>query len=129
MEKDNLLIICPNSYKMRLLDKLSKDDTLYDIKFMTKSEFFKNYFFSYDEKAIIFIMKKYNYKLDVVKTLFKYLYVIDENKNYANEKLDLLVKIKNDLINNNLLSYNNNFREYIKRRNILVKNYYDLDLY
>ena len=44
MEKDNLLIICPNSYKMRLLDKLSKDDTLYDIKFMTKSEFFKNYF-------------------------------------------------------------------------------------
>lgn len=129
MEKDNLLIICPNSYKMKLLDKLSKDDTLYDIKFMTKSEFFENYFFSYDEKAIIFIMKKYNYKLDVVKTLFKYLYVIDENKNYANEKLDLLVKIKNDLINNNLLSYNNNFREYIKRRNILVKNYYDLDLY
>lgn len=129
MEKDNLLIICPNSYKMGLLDKLSKDDTLYDIKFMTKSEFFENYFFSYDEKAIIFIMKKYNYKLDVVKTLFKYLYVIDENKNYANEKLDLLVKIKNDLINNNLLSYNNNFREYIKRRNILVKNYYDLDLY
>lgn len=129
MEKDNLLIICPNSYKMRLLDKLSKDDTLYDIKFMTKSEFFENYFFSYDEKAIIFIMKKYNYKLDVVKTLFKYLYVIDENKNYANEKLDLLVKIKNDLISNNLLSYNNNFREYIKRRNILVKNYYDLDLY
>lgn len=129
MEKDNLLIICPNSYKMRLLDKLSKDDTLYDIKFMTKSEFFENYFFSYDEKAIIFIMKKYNYKLDVVKTLFKYLYVIDENKNYENEKLDLLVKIKNDLISNNLLSYNNNFREYIKRRNILVKNYYDLDLY
>lgn len=129
MEKDNLLIICPNSYKMKLLDKLSKDDTLYDIKFMTKSEFFENYFFSYDEKAIIFIMKKYNYKLDVVKTLFKYLYVIDENKNYANEKLDLLVKIKNDLISNNLLSYNNNFREYIKRRNILVKNYYDLDLY
>lgn len=129
MEKDNLLIICPNSYKMRLLDKLSKYDTLYDIKFMTKSEFFENYFFSYDEKAIIFIMKKYNYKLDVVKTLFKYLYVIDENKNYANEKLDLLVKIKNDLISNNLLSYNNNFREYIKRRNILVKNYYDLDLY
>ena len=32
--KDNLLIICPNEQKIKILEELSKEDKLYDIKFL-----------------------------------------------------------------------------------------------
>ena len=57
--KDNLLIICPNEEKLKLLDELSKMDNLYDIKFMTKEEYKKNYFFDYNEKTLYYLLNKY----------------------------------------------------------------------
>ena len=52
--KDNLLIICPNEEKIKILDNLNKEDKLYDIKFMTKEEFKNNYYFSYNEKTLYY---------------------------------------------------------------------------
>ena len=123
------LIICPNEEKMNILDKYSNDESLHNIKFMTKQEYIDNYYYSYDERAIEYLMNKYDYNIDVCKVYLSNLYVIDINKEYKNNKLKLLKEIKIELLNNNLLEENNAFKEYLKNKEIIVKNYYDLDKY
>ncbi len=126
---ENLLIICPNEEKMKILDTMSKENKLYDIKFMTKEEYKKNYFYNYDEKALYYLLSKYHFNLDVAKVYLKNLYVIDEKKNYQAPKLSFLKDLKLELIENNLLEVNPTFKDYIKSKNILVKSYYDLEKY
>ena len=127
--KDNLLIICPNEEKIKILDKLSKENRIYDIKFMTKEEYKKNYFYNYDEKALYYLLTKYGYNLDVAKVYLKNLYVIDETKKYKSPKLNFLKNIKKELKENNLLEENPTFKDYVKSKNIIVKSYYDLEKY
>lgn len=129
LTKENLLIICPNEEKIKILDTISKEEKLYDIKFMTKEEYKKNYYYNYNEKALYYLLSKYKFNLDVAKVYLKNLYVIDELKDYKSPKLSFLKDLKLELKENNLLEENPNFKDYIKSKNILVKNYYDLDKY
>lgn len=124
-----LLIICPTEEKNKILNKLQEQTKLYNIKFMSIEEFKSNYFFSYDEKAIYYLMKKYSYNIDVCKVYLNNLYVIDVDKIYKSEKLKFLRKIKQELINKDLLYFNNSFKKYINRKTIIVKNYYKLEKY
>ena len=123
------LIVCPNEEKIKLLLNLSKDKELHSIKFMTKNEYLNNYYFTYNDDAIYYLMNKYNYNIDVCKVYLNNLYVIDINKEYNSSKLRFLKDLKKELIDNNLLIFNNGFKEYLKDKEIIVKNYYDLDLY
>jgi len=125
----NKLIICPNQEKIKILEELSTKKELLNIKFMTKDEFINNYYFSYNEDAIYYLMTKYNLHIDVAKLYLKYLYVIDDNKKYKNKKLIFLQDIKKDLINNNLLIINKAFKSNIKKYDIEIKNYYNLEKY
>ncbi len=127
-DKD-LLIVCPNAEKVKILDHISQDKTLYDIKFMTKEEYKHNYYFSYDEKALHYLLTKYDYNLDVAKVYLKNLYVIDTNKIYKSPKLNFLKDLKKELNEKGLLIYNPLFKEYIKNKQLFVKNYYDLEKY
>lgn len=124
-----LLIICPTEEKNKILNKLQEQTKLYNIKFMSIEEFKSNYFFSYDEKSIYYLMKKYSYNIDVCKVYLNSLYVIDVDKIYKSEKLNFLKKIKQELINKDLLYFNNSFKKYINRKTIIVKNYYKLEKY
>ncbi len=126
---ENLLIICPNTEKIKILDTLSKDKNLYNIKFMTKEEYKKNYLYTYDEKALYYLLTKYNYNLDVAKVYLKNLYVIDESKDYKSPKLKFLKDLKMELKENNFLIENAFFKDYIKNKKIIVRNYYDLEKY
>ena len=123
------LIICPNSEKLKILSNLSKDNNLYNIKFMTKEEYLSNYYFKYDEKSIFYLMKKYNLHIDVAKVYLNSLYGIELEKVYDDNKIEFLKGIKKDLLDNDLLIINNNFKDYISNKEIEVINYYDLDLY
>lgn len=123
------LIICPNEEKLKILLELNNSKELNPIKFMTKSEFFNNYYFSYNDETIYYLMKKYHFNIDVCKVYLNNLYVIDINKEYKSDKLNFLKNLKKELIDNNLLIFNNGFKEYLKDKEIIVKNYYDLDLY
>ena len=127
--QDNTLIICPNATKLKILNEQIEENTLYNIKFMTKEEFKNNYYFSYDDSALFYLMKKYNYNLDVAKVYLKNLYVIDENKNYKSQKLVFLKELKLELLKEHLLVTNPNFKKYISNKNIITKNYYDLEKY
>ena len=123
------IIICPNEEKLNILNNLSNNKELHSIKFMTINEFINNYFFSYKKETLYFLMKKYNLNIDVAKVYLNNLYFIDINKEYKNKKLVFLKDIKKDLIDNNLLIFNNTFRKYIEDKEIEVINYYDLDKY
>lgn len=127
-DKD-LLIVCPNAEKVKILDHISQDKTLYNIKIMTKEEYKHNYYFSYDEKALHYLLTKYDYNLDVAKVYLKNLYVIDTNKIYQSPKLNFLKDLKKELNEKGLLIYNPLFKEYIKNKQLFVKNYYDLEKY
>ena len=124
--EDLALVICPNDLKMDILDSNSQEESLMNLKFIDKKEFINNYYFSYDDRTIQYLMDKYNLNLDVVKVYLKYLYVIDIDKEYENKKLNNLKEIKKELINNNLLIENKAFKEYLKNKVIKVMNYYEL---
>lgn len=123
------IIVCPNNEKLRILNKLSTDNNLYNIKFMTKNEFMSNYYFEITDDIVFYLMKKYNLHIDVVKAYLNNLYLIELEKDYKNDKLKYLQDIKKELIDNNLIKINNSFKKYISNKQIEVINYYDLDLY
>lgn len=127
--KDNSLIICPNQTKTKILKELSQTKKLVNIKFMTKEEYKKIYYFSYDDKSLAYLIKKYNYNIDVARVYINNLYVIDENKTYKSPKLNFLKDLKKELIREGLLIYNNTYKEYLKTKNIIVKNEYNLEKY
>ena len=127
--KDNSLIICPNQTKTKILKELSQTKKLVNIKFMTKEEYKKIYYFSYDDKSLAYLIKKYNYNIDVARVYINNLYAIDENKTYKSPKLNFLKDLKKELIREGLLIYNNTYKEYLKTKNIIVKNEYNLEKY
>ena len=120
------IIICPNETK---IDILENNNDLNELKFMTKQEFINNYYYEYDDKAIYYLMKKYNLNIDVAKVYLKNMLYIDENKSYKNNKINYLKELKIECINNNLFKYHPTFKEYIKDKEIEVKNIYNLDKY
>jgi len=114
------LIICHDSIKKQIISL----NTIKNIKIMNFDEFIKKFYFDYDENAIIYIMNKLNIKYDVAQVYLKNIYYI-KNKEYLNEKLDLLKELKEDLINRNLLYFNDLFLNYLKSVDII---FYDIDL-
>ena len=118
--KSETLIICSDSVKKYILNM----HKLVPIKIMNITEFMHKYLFSYDEAAILFVMNEYHLKYEIAKEYIDNIYYVNDIS-YGNDKLDLLVDIKRKLKDNNLLIYNDNFIDYVKRIPIII---YDLDL-
>ena len=116
--KDETLIICPSTYKNEILEYLTNNKLIINIKIMAFNEYLKNYYFDYDIKTIKYLYDKYHMKIDNIKEILNNLYYI-ENKDYNNEKLDYLVNIKKELDDNNLLIYNPYFKKYLSWKKIV----------
>ncbi len=130
MLEDNLLIVCPNVLKETILKSISLEKKLLNIKFMTKEEYRDNYYFKIKtDEAIIYLMQKYNYDIDVCRVYLNNLYIIDDLKNYKSLKLQFLQKLKRELFENNLLVTNPNFKNFLSSRKVLVKGYKTLEKY
>ena len=123
------IIICEQSYKKALLQELNKKHLFLHLKFFTKIEFIQEYFFSYNEEAISYLISKYHFKIDVAKMYLENLYYIEDNANYDHPKLEFLQKIKNELKGNNLLIYNPLFSSYLQNKQIIVYGYPYLENY
>lgn len=113
--KKETLIICNAADKKAILMR----NKLINIKVMTLSEFISKFCFDYDEKAILYVMNKYNFKYDVALMYIKNLYYI-EDKKYNINKLDFLVNLKKDLDELNLLIYNKYFLNYLNTVDVIV---------
>lgn len=107
-------IVITNIYiKEKILLYLSNNKIILDLNIMTLREFINKYNGYYNEEAIYYLMKKYDYKYEVAK---KYL----DNFNFIDS-------VKKELIDNNLLIDYSDFKNKIKR--IVIINEYFIDPY
>ena len=112
-----MIIICDKYRKDKILNQ-EKSNELHSIKFMSKKEFIKNFYFDFDNETIYELCKYYKCNYDTAKIFLKNIYYIDD-KEYYNEKLNKLVEIKRFLEDNKLLKYNNLFKENLKYNEIV----------
>lgn len=117
MEEFNNKIVILNDYAKKSFIK--KIDKLINVKVITLSELKRKYYFDYDNKAIYFVSNKYNCIPEIAKIYIENIYYL---KDIDNEKINFLKDIKNDLDSNNLLTYNNLFKEFLKGKEIVLYN-------
>ena len=120
--RDNVILIIPNNIKSKVLLKIDELNKLYSIKIMSLEELVKKLTFCYDDKSIYYLMNKYNIKYEVAKVYLENIKYI-ENQEYDNKKLKKLTEIKKELIDNDLLIFDENFRNYIVNKEIIVYGY------
>lgn len=120
--KDNMLLICPSDIKEKIL---TNNKSLVDISFMTLEEYKKRYYFDYDYHTVKYLMHTYGYTLNNAKEIIESIYFV-EDKDYPNNKLNDLVKIKKELLEKNLLILDPLFNKHNK--DTIVYGYGDIRL-
>ena len=117
MEEFNNKIVVLNDYAKKSFIK--KIDKLINVKVITLSELKRKYYFDYDNKAIYFVSNKYNCIPEIAKIYIENIYYL---KDIDDKKINFLKEIKSDLDTNNLLTYNNLFKEFLKGKEIVLYN-------
>lgn len=118
MDVNNTIIITTKNYKNKLIKdyKLMLNNKVY-----TEKEFIKKYYFEYKKDVLVFMKNKYNFIPEISKIILENLYKI-KNQEYSTKKLNELKKIKNDLIENGYIIFNNNFKQFVKNKDIITYN-------
>lgn len=114
----NSILICSNSDKKKILYDLHKKQKLLSFKIMNLNEFIKKMTFDYNTETVFFVMNHYHLTYENAKSFINDLYYIDITE-YDDEKLQYLVNMKSELINNNLLIFDD----------IFVSQIHDYDIY
>ena len=115
--QDDSILVVPNTIKDKIL--LSLNDKLFNIKIMSLDDLIKRITFMYDKDAIYFLMKKYNVKYEISLMYLNNIKYIEDTF-YNEKKLDKLVQIKKELIDNNLIKHDDIFLNF---KNIIVYGY------
>ncbi|MBQ6654167.1 MAG: PD-(D/E)XK nuclease family protein [Erysipelotrichaceae bacterium] len=123
---DDTLIICPSEVKMAALRYLNESRLIRTVKFMNMEEYRRNYFFDYDENAILAICRMESCKPAIARMYLDNLCYV-EDRDYGNEKLNRLVEIKKDLQQKGLLKFNPLFHKWLDTVDVVVYGYGRLD--
>ncbi len=118
--KDNTIIITDVANKQRVIEYISNLDYLVDIRVMDFNEILENYYFTYNEKTIYYLMRKYHFKYDVAFKYIKNMYYID--KSSKKSKINKIYELKEELKRENLLEFNPYFKNYLASKNIIFYN-------
>ena len=125
ISKDTL-IICESDNKKKILNKINECKKLIPVKFISLKELYNLYYFNYDEKAVYYLINKYNFKYDVAKTYLDNLIYI-ENTEFRSDKLNDLKNIKKELESNDIIKKNENFIHDINNKDIIFYGYDYID--
>ena len=118
--ENNMILVLPNNMKENVIKEVSSLDKIYNIKFMSLKELIDSLTFTYDERSIYYLIKKYDMNYDVANIYLNNLkYVV----NNVSDKTNKLTKIKNELIENNLLIYDKNIDKLIDNKKIKIYGY------
>ena len=128
--ENNMILVLPNNMKENVIKEVSSLDKIYNIKFMSLKELIDSLTFTYDERSIYYLIKKYDMNYDVANI---YLNNLKYTVNNVSDKTNKLTKIKNELIENNLLIYDKNIDKLINNKKIKIYGYdyiskFDLDI-
>lgn len=119
--KDDTVLVVPNSIKESVITTITEQKPLTNIKYISLEELRRKVIFDYDERAIFYLMKKYNIKYDVAKIyLNNIIYVCGSDS--KDKKITKLLEIKRE-IEENKLNIINMYNEY-KNKNIIVYGYH-----
>lgn len=123
---NEVLLIVPNNLKNKILDYFNHYDNFVNYKMMSLDEVRDHIYFSYDVRAVLYLMQHYLFNMDAASDVLESLYYLDKDS-YIDEKLNNLVKMKEELDKEKLLYYDDMFLEYIKRKKIIVYGYSKID--
>ena len=125
---DDSILICPNNIKDEIIKNKSINNIYSNIKFMSKEDLIKGFYFSYDINAIYYLVKNYNYSFDLASEVLDNLcYITINNVKFESDKLNKLYGIYNELINNKLLNKNDYFKHLFSNKKIYIYGYSALD--
>ena len=83
-------IICSDEYKDNLLRE--KKNSFFNYIYLTEDELLERLTFKIDSRAILFLVKKYNFSYSLAKEYINYLKWI-KDVDYGNPKLDSMVSV------------------------------------
>ena len=116
--EDNLLIIIPSTIREKVYSYLSEKKDLYNIKITTFNEVKERLFFSFKEEVYLYLKEKYNYNYDVISKYLDNLYFLPLVSD--NPKIEKLISLKEELIKENLLIYDDYYKYYLRNYKVLV---------
>lgn len=102
IDSDSLLLVSNND-KLKILDFLSKEALFLKLNFFNPEQPFNNF----DKTYAFFLKSRFMIEPNLSDRFKKYFDYIDVNKIYDNHKIEYLKTIKKSLLDNDLLSYNN----------------------
>lgn len=117
----NKILIIKDESKNSIVKLLSKSEKIINTKIITLNELIKKYYFDYDNRSIVYVSNKYKVIPSIARI---YLDNLVYAKDINDKKVKLLLEIKNDLDNRNLLIRNKVFKDYLKNKDIIL---YELD--
>ena len=117
-KNQNILLITTDKLKNKILKEIMSQKVLMNIKLMSISELKNKLFFEPTKEAFTTLYYKYHKPLSIINKLIDYLYYIDININYSNDKINELKEIKIDLLNKNYLKTNKTFIKILKQYEI-----------
>lgn len=124
--KENNLIICPNDLAKSIIKEINNMSNFISYKIMDLHQFLENYYFSYDEKTIFYLIKKLSIKYEIALEYIESVLLIEE-KEYHSSKLNELRKLKQELLQKELLIFHPGFRQFLEHTNVIIYGYDFLD--
>ncbi len=123
--KEYDLIILPNDRKEKLLKEISNMTSFIKTKWMSLEEFKAKVLYTYDRKAIWYVMNRYQVKYEIANIYLQNTYYVEE-KHYQNQNLNFLVALKKELQKQQLWIEDSYFKHYIRNKKIGMLGYYFL---
>lgn len=119
------ILIVKNYLKNKVVEKLNKEG-LINIKVMSLNEVRDKYYFTFSDKTLYYLIKKYGYDIDVARMYLSRIYDVRDD-DYGSSKVKRIIELKNELDSEGLLIYNKNFKNYLKNKRITIYNYFEMD--
>ncbi len=124
--KENSILVIPNNLKDQVLRDLSRNKKLLNIKLITIDELLDKLTFIYDERSILYLVKKYKYKPSIAKTIIDNLKYLTRDS-YSNKRLNDLLMIKNELKDNNLITEDLLYKNFLRDKEIYFYGFSHVD--
>ena len=115
------IVIAPYQIHKNLLAKYREKDPFANVKIISKEELIREFYGDVKGKAIPYLMKKYGYSYDNSISLIPFL-------PFVNIDIYDLLKIKNDLIENHLITKNEYLNQFFKDNEVEIYGYSKRDI-
>ena len=116
----NTLIICPFSFKNKLLSEY-REDAFSQVKCVSKEELLNDKFGHYSKKTIAYLMINKNYTYEQARTVLKYARFVTED--FPENKLHELYELNRELKDKKLLIDNPYFSNLFDGKEVRVYGY------